>query len=189
MAEQRYDEPDRQYDETTHPRNPPNSVLSQPARRAAVWSYFVPVVVLFAVIGIALVYWSNQPRYTDVANEPSEIGTTGRTNGGFEPAPRPGDPQTEVNSRAGDLSPVTSLADLGRVDARTMNGRRVDIENATIDSVSGNTAWVRDGDQKFAVVVPAGTSVRAGDKVAIAGRIAANPQGNVQVIADRVQPK
>src|SRR4051812_38219936 len=90
MAEQRYDEGGSRVDETTHPKNPPNSVLSTGARRAAVWSYFVPVVVLFAVIGVVLVYWSNQSPRSTAPTQPSEIGTTGRTDGGFNPAPTPG---------------------------------------------------------------------------------------------------
>ena len=75
MAEQRDDRTGHNREETTHPENPPNSVLSKGARRATLWSYFVPVVMLFAVIGVALVYWSNQPRRADVTTAPSEIGT------------------------------------------------------------------------------------------------------------------
>lgn len=188
MAEQRDNRGVQASDETTHPQNPPNSVLSKGARRAAVWSYFVPVVVLFAVIGLALVYWSNQPRRADVPNEPSEIGTTGQTDGGFNPTPRPNDASDEIKYRGGDLSPVTSISGLGSVNARTMAGRRVAMDAVTIDSVSGNVAWIHDGDQKIAIVTPEGTpSVRAGAKVAITGHVEPDAQGAVQIIADRVQ--
>jgi hypothetical protein len=190
MAEQRDDRVGHNREETTQPENPPNSVLSRGARRAAVWSYFAPVVVLFAVIGVALVYWSNQPRRADVTTAPSEIGTTGRTDGGFNPAPRPDDPRDEVNFRSGDLAPVTSVGALGSVNARTMAGRRVEIDSVKIDSVSGNIAWIHDGDQKIGIITPAGApALQAGATVAITGRVQADAQGGVQVIADRVDPK
>ena len=190
MAEQRNDEVVPRYDETTQPKNPPNSVLTKSARRAAVWSYFVPVVVLFAVIGVALVYWSNRPPRSATRSEPTEIGTTGRTDGGFNPAPQPADTRDEVKFRAGDLAPVTSVADLRDVNARTMSGRRVEIDEVKIDSASGNVAWVHDGDQKFAIVTPAGApSVQPGAKVAVTGRVQPDAQGGVQIVADRIQVK
>jgi hypothetical protein len=191
MAEHRTDETPRRYEETTEPQNPPNSMLTKGARRAAVWSYFVPVVVLFVVAGIALVYWANQPRQSQT-NEPqrSEIGTAGREDGGFDPAPKPGDVRDEVEFRGDDLAPITNVRQLGDVNARQMNGRRVAIEEAEVDSTSGSTLWVRDGDARFAVIVPeGGPTLQRGAKVSITGRLVADTNGTAQIRADRVQAK
>jgi hypothetical protein len=192
MAEHRSDEgTPRRYEETRAPENPPNSVLSKGARRATVLSYFVPVVVLFVVVGIALVYWSNQPEHSQTPDrDRSEIGTVGRTDGGSQPEARPDNARSEIQYRGGDLAPITKVDQLKDVDARTMNGRRVSIDEAEVDSVSGNMLWVRDGDEKFAVIAPAGSpSVRPGTKVSITGHVVADSSGAAQIRADRVQEK
>lgn len=191
MAEQRYDESPRRYEETTHPKNPPNSVLNKGARRAAVWSYFAPIVVLFVVIGVGLLYWSNRPAHSDTKQtERSEVGTVGSTEGGFDPHPPPSSAREEIKFRGGDLEPITRVSELSGVNAETMIGRRVQIDDATVDSVSGNTVWVRDGDRKFAVVaVQAAPSVKPGAKVAVSGRIEPGANKEPRVVADRIQVK
>ena len=191
MAEHRTDETPRRYEETNEPQNPPNSVLSKGARRAAVWSYFVPVVALFVVAGIALLYWANQPGRSQ-ANEQqrSEIGTAGREDGGFDPAPKPDDVRDEIQFRGDDLAPITRVSQLEDVNARQMNGRRVAIEEAEVDSTNGSTLWVRDGDARFAVIAPdGGPTVQRGAKVSITGRLVADTNGTAQIHADRIQPK
>jgi hypothetical protein len=192
MAEQGNDEgTPRRYEETTEPQNPPNSVLSKDARRATVLSYFVPIVVLFVVVGIALVYWSNQPEHSQTQDrDRSEIGTVGRTDGGNQPETRPDTVRDEIQYRGNDLAPITSVDQLKDVDARVMNGRRVAIEEAEVDSVSGNMLWVRAGDDKFAVIALGGASaVLPGTKVSITGHVVPDTNGALQIRADRVQTK
>jgi hypothetical protein len=191
MAEQRSDDTPRRYDETTAPQNPPNIMLSKETRRAAVWSYFVPVVVLFLVVGVALVYWANQPRHrgTD-ADDRAEIGTTGRTDGGFDPKPKPNNTGDEIQFRADDLTPITDVKQMGDINTQTMTGRRVSMAEAEVDSVSGNTIWIRDGDAKFAVIASEGVGgLKPGTKISITGRIQADEKGAPQIRADRVQVK
>ena len=191
MAEQRYDESPRRDEETTHPKNPPNSVLHKDARRAAVWSYFAPIVVLFAVMGAGLLYWSNRPAHSDTKQtERSEVGTVGSTEGGSDPHPPPNNARDEIKFRGDDLTPITRISELSSVNAETMAGRRVEVDDATVDSTSGNTIWVRDGDRKFAVVaLQAAPSVKAGAKVAVSGRIEPDANGAPRVLADRIQVK
>jgi hypothetical protein len=191
MDEQRSDRAPHRYEDTEAPHNPPNSVLSRDARRATVRSYFVPIVALFVVIGAALVYWSNRanPSPAEV-HERAEVGTVGSTQGGFDPRPPSDSTRAEIEFRAADLEPITRVGQLANVDARTMNGRRVSIAEAEVDSVSGNTVWVRDGDAKFAVLAPGGVgTLKAGTKISIAGHIQADDHGAVQIRADRVQSK
>ena len=191
MAEQRFDESPRRDEDTTDPKNPPNSVLTKEARRAAVWSYFAPIVVLFVVIGVALLYWSNRPAHSDTKQPGrSEVGTVGSEQGGFEPHPAPDNARDEVKFRGGDLSPITSVSELSSVNTQTMTGRRVQMDDATVDRISGKTFWVRDGDRTYAVVALQDTpSVKAGTKVAVSGRIEPDANGAVRVVADRIQVK
>ena len=120
----------------------------------------------------------------------SEVGTVGSTEGGFDPHPQPNDARDEIKFRGGDLAPITSVSDLSSVNAETMSGRRVQMDDATVDSESGTTIWVRDGDRKFAVVAPQGTpSVKAGAKIAVSGTIEADGNGAPRIIADRIQVK
>lgn len=190
MAEQRNDDAPRRYEETTQPQNPPNSVLNKDARRAAVMSYFVPVVILFVVLGVVLVYWSNQPAHS--GNEPRdqrEIGTAGRTDGG-NPEPQPDNPRDEIKYRGGDLTPITEVSDLREIDARQMTDRRVSIAEAEVDSASGTMLWLRDDDRKVAVIAPNGApAVQRGAKVSVTGRVTADSNGNAQIRADRIQVK
>lgn len=190
MAEPRSDEVARRDAETTHPRNPPNSVLNKDARRAAVMSYFVPVVVLFLVIAGALVYWSTRSPEPPKEGQRTEIGTIGRTDGGFDPKPAPNSTNDEIRFRGSDLAPITSVSDLASVEAREMAGRRVEIGDARVDSASGNLLWLRDGDRKFAVVTPAGApSVTAGSTISVHGRVEPDDSGAPRIIADRIQAK
>jgi hypothetical protein len=191
MAEERHDDNvTRRYDETNHPQNPPNSVLNRDARRATVWSYFVPIVVLFVVIGVALVYWSNRPEHSQAESaQRPEVGTVGSDQGGFDPAPRPGDTDAEIDRRGDDLAPITSLGSLEDIDARTMNGRRVVLSDVTVDAAEDGRFWVRSGDERYAVVAPDGTAaVRTGARVDVSGRVESTGVESWRILADRVQP-
>jgi len=177
----------RRDEDTRRPENPPNSVVSKDARRSAVWSYFFPVVILCVVMGGLMLYWSNRPAHSDApGTERPEIGTVGRTDGGFNPDPRATSTRNEVQSRGGDLAPITSLGDLRDRDAAGMVGRRVTLDNARVDRVNGREVWLRDGDQRVAVVVPEGApTVNPGDKIAVTGRIQ-SADGQLRVVADRI---
>jgi hypothetical protein len=189
MAAQRSDDTPRRYEETTEPQNPPNSMLSKDTRRAAVLSYFVPVVILFVVIGVALVYWSNRPEHSQTGDaDRSEIGTAGRTDGGVPPESKPDTVREEIENRGEDLVPISRVAELRDIDARRMSGRRVSIAEADVESATGNMVWIRDDERKFPVIAPAGAPLpTAGSKVSITGHIATDSNGAVQIRADRIQ--
>jgi len=61
MAEPRNDwaRPER-YEDTVDPHNPPNSVLQPNVGSTALWAYLGPIVALFIIIGIALIYWATR---------------------------------------------------------------------------------------------------------------------------------
>ena len=103
---------DARYEETTDPHNPPQAVVNPQARNTAFWSYLGPLIAVFAIIALALAYWSGRgsggERDGNTLN-PS-IGTTGERiddnkpardleQGGGDPAPRPGSTQQELEER------------------------------------------------------------------------------------------
>jgi hypothetical protein len=109
MAEAR----DPQYGETEHPRNPPQAVTNRGARGAALKSYLAPIVVLFVILGLALLYWARRDPgrdFDDNTLNPT-TGTTGEqlktdddaargsNQGGGDPAPRPDNTQDELKNR------------------------------------------------------------------------------------------
>jgi hypothetical protein len=68
-----------------------------------------------------------------------------------------------------------------------MTDRRVSIAEAEVDSASGTTLWIRNDDQKFAVIAPEGApAVKQGTKVSITGHVVADSNGAVQIRADRI---
>lgn len=196
MEEQRHDPgTPRRYEETTDPLNPPNSLMNRPVRRAVVWSYFVPIVVLFVVIGVALLYWSNRtsPRYPDNRGEgASAVGTVGAgqlsKEGGFDPAPRPRSTGSEIESRGEDLAPITKIGGLVDADPRKIAGRRVDLDDVDVESAQGNMFWVRDGDEKVAVIAPADApQPRADTRVSVSGVAEPDDSGHVRIRASRIE--
>ena len=111
MAEQHRDPAAR--DETTDPQNPPNSVVNPEVRSFAFWSYVGPLLALFAVIAIALLYWMARPSGTDGdgRNYNPAVGTSGSSqtdrgrdakHGGGDPAPRPDNARDEIDERGGN---------------------------------------------------------------------------------------
>lgn len=188
MEEPRHHEPAPvRYEETTHPHNPPNSVLDKPARRAVIWSYFVPIVALFVVIGLGLLYWVNrQPHRIPDPNVP--IGTVGSSEGGFDPAPKPSSTTDEIERRGEDLAPLTSVGGLADADPRRTSGRRVDLKNVDVESAQANRFWVRDGSAKVEVIGPGGgPQVRVESRVDVSGVAEPDGSGHVRVRADRVE--
>ena len=215
MAQQDVNPPnnqDRQYDETVDPKNPPNSVLQPAARTAALTSYLGGIVVLFVIVGLALVYWSASgrriaqdpgDRAADEARENVEIGTAGErdTNlsrsGGGSADPRPGDTSDELEFRGADdrdaqrdlnaRTSATRLSAVLDVSPAAAIGMPVDIRGITVANVEGGSFWIHDGNDKIEVVPPAGTTVRAGQSVDVVGKVESDGRSGVRILATRVQ--
>ena len=193
------------YEDTTDPRNPPNSVANRDVRRTALRSYLGPLVVFFIVAGLALIYWANR---SPVVNEdPAEIGTSGQdvvgergndsdTPGGFQPDPRPDSTRDEIERRGGagtgtEVGGGTPLNELGSAlenDGRAV-GQRIEVRDVdVIDAGDGRTFWVRDGNARIAVAAPAGTNVTNGSTVDVSGVVESDGKGGVRIRASRVTP-
>jgi hypothetical protein len=187
-----------QYEETTHPRNPPNSVVNREVRKTALRSYLLPLVAFFAVAGLALIYWAN--RSPVMTEDPARIATTGEhvgtvgergndpdSPGGFDPTPRPESTRDEIERRGGDLqgaapagSPLNELGSMFDDDnPRASIGRRIDIRDVNVVEVrDANTFLVQDGSVKAAVMAPAGSpAVAVGSRVNISGVVEAEGNG------------
>ena len=199
------------YEDTTNPRNPPNSVANSSVRKTALRSYLGPLLVFFIVAGLALIYWAN--RSPVMSNDPAqaEVGTSGQdvvgergndtdTPGGFEPGGRPGSTSDEIERRGGGerpqgpmpgLSTTTPLTELGAAlegDAGTVVGRRIEVHDVNVVQASdGRNFWVQDGNAKVAVTAPAGgPTVTNGATVTVAGVLESDGQGGVRIRASRV---
>jgi hypothetical protein len=95
------------YHDTYDPKNPPNSVLRPRARSAALWSFVGSLVVFFALIAVALLFWTvSHPRPSAEEERERVIGTSGyySTEGGHDPVRRPHDTRGELKFR-GTLTP------------------------------------------------------------------------------------
>jgi hypothetical protein len=100
------DRPER-YEETNDPNLPPNVMISKTTRNNAFWSYMGPVIALFVVFAIAMLYWMNHNDPTRAGSEGQAIGTSGdssgdRREGGFDPAPKPDNTNDELRHRGAD---------------------------------------------------------------------------------------
>ena len=184
-------------DELDDPSNPPNVLLPPETRSRAVMGYVAPVVVLFVVVGIALIYWANRsPMAPAGPPERDAIGTGGIVSpdspGGFDPAPdfeRTGDELEYRGVEPGAVGGgeiVEVAMDLDAV-SRTTAGRRVRLLDVEIDAVERNTLWLRDGSTRVAVVAPEGAAVEPGDRVDVMGTTEHDADGGVRVRASRVE--
>jgi hypothetical protein len=176
------------YETTRHPDNPPNAVLTPSARRRALWSYLGPVIVLFVVVGFALVYWNvRQPHAVERPDRDQAIGTSGETTpGGSVPQLHANSTEDELQRRGGvknmaqgpmpilnDGSSLTKVDDILRKPA-DVEGRSVDLKDVTVDTAQGNSFWVRDGNSRVQVVGASGVSVRPGERVHVTGTVEAD---------------
>jgi len=196
MAEPQNDGQTPQRHETTDPRNPPNSVANATVRRLALRSYLGPLVALFIVIGLGLMYWANRgPIYDGV--EDGRVGTTGEAGldtvgergggdapGGFDPAPRPDSTRDELESRG--VSTETDLRQINEIDQTTL-GRRVEISGATVVAVQSAMLFSIEKDNATAVVSAptGGPAVRDGQTVTVSG-IVEPGQNGARIRATRV---
>jgi hypothetical protein len=200
------------YEETTDPRNPPNSVANEAVRSMALRAYLGPLIALFVVVGLALIYWANRAPVRDGALGDT-IGTTGERSldvagergndvdspGGTDPSPRPDSTRDELESRgvgspAADLpgftaeNTMTDIRQLLGEDAKAMMGRRVDIADARVTDASSSTMfWIEKSDARAAVSAPpGGPAVRNGQTVTVSGIVEPNGQGGIRIRATRV---
>lgn len=202
------------YEETTDPKNPPNSVLNASVRRTALRSYLGPLVVFFLVVGIGLIYWANRPPLVSGADDRGEIGTTGGdvsndiigergnrddTPGGIDPGPRPDSTADELRSRGVDqpakpspgLRPETMLTGLAMLEGepKDLTGRRIDLRNVdVVDARGASQFWVQDGNHKAEVTAPRrGPAVKSGSRVNVSGVVEEDGRGGVRIRAERVE--
>lgn len=109
--------PERRYDETQMPENPPNAVLRPRARRAAVGTFLGGIILLFLIVGAALLFWKATDRsggQADEREDPAAVGTMGRPQsttlpGGFDPGPNHADTKSEMEYRGVDEAPQGPL--------------------------------------------------------------------------------
>jgi hypothetical protein len=182
-------------DDPNAPQNPPRSVVNPQVRRSALWTYLAPIVVFFAGVAVALVYWGTSPPRNGGERIEQAEGTTGTerersrdaTPGGHDPNRAPSRPQDEVERRAGEA--LSELRELFEDGSRDVIGRRIELQNVTVERVDSPALfWVRDGDARAAVTAPAGgASVRAGQSVNLTGTVERTGEG-VRIRASRVAP-
>jgi hypothetical protein len=101
--------------------------------------------------------------------------------------PGGGDPQGRFSSTEDELKyrgapgagadTLTSVADTRAADA----SRRVMLERVTVDSVNGSTTWIKDGDDRIAVVTDSAPGVKSGDEASVSGTTERDSQGNVRI--------
>jgi hypothetical protein len=180
MAERQEGQTPERYEETNHPRNPPNSVVNRDVRSAALRAYIGPLIALFVVVGLALIYWANRgPVYTDPHDG---VGTTGHdvvgergndndTPGGSDPAPRPDSTRDELQFRGGDTAGTADFNDVRVVGVRD----------------DGRTFWVEHDGEQIEVAAPQGApAVKAGATVSLSGVRESNGQGGTRIRASKV---
>jgi hypothetical protein len=175
------------------PQNPPQSVVNKDVRRTALRTYFLPLIVFFAVVGVALLYWATQPPQVEVgrANDPDRDipraeGTAGNTTpGGHEPQRTPDSTRGEIEQRSGNV--VTELGELLDERARGEVGRRVEVPDVEVERVESPTSfWVKDGNARVQIVIAkGGPDVRAGQHVNITG-VAERSGETLRIRASRV---
>ena len=202
------------YEETTDPKNPPNSVLNAGVRRTALRSYLGPLVVLLFVAGIALVYWANRGPVVPDPDDREQIGTSGAggerpapfgvpsnrddTPGGFNPDPRPDSTADEVRSRGGDPAstslpgarPPATLTGLAMLEGepKDLVGHRVEFRNVNVvDAQDATHFWIQDRNVKAEVTAPrGGPALKPGSTVSVSGVVEEDGRGGVRIRAERV---
>ena len=150
--------PERQYDETVAPQNPPNSVVRPAVRRATLGTFLGGIIVVFVIAAGAFVYWTAIDRVDDRQRaDPSAVGTSGErmpregAPGGFDPDPSFDSTRDELEFRGG-LSNTVKL------------------EGVRVELADGDTFWVQDGDRSIMVTAPGGMpTVRTGQRVDVTG--------------------
>ena len=186
--------------ETEAPSNPPNALLRPAVRRTALWTYLGIIVAFFLVVGGALIFLTGTGFSPDGDDrtDPSAVGTSGdrmpreNTPGGFDPGPSGGGTRSELEHRgAGEppQGPMPGLRGLRNQSADAIAGRRIELENVEVERANGGTFWIRDGDERAAVITAGGMpTVRAGQRVDVNGTL--ERSGNeIRIRATRIDVK
>jgi hypothetical protein len=186
--------------ETRAPQHPPQSVANRQVRRTTLRTYLGPIVIFFIVVAAALAYWSTRPdddparrEAATARNTPAEeqpAGTIGAeredTPGGHDPQPAHESTREEIAHRAGDA--ITELGEVIEEDGRFEIGRRVEVHDVEVERVeSPTTIWVRDGNARVAVILPAGRTAATGQQVNIVG-VVERAGGSARIRATQVTP-
>ena len=119
---------DPQYEETTAPQNPPNSILEPRARTGWLASSLGTLVIVFVIVA-AVFTWVFVRRElgkdAHVAPGPQIIGTSGEgkatTPGGFNPAPEPSSTRDELKYRGAEDPKKATESELG---AKELNEKK-----------------------------------------------------------------
>jgi len=171
------------------PANPPESLLKPEVRRAALMSYLGSVIVLFAVVGVALLYWANRGPVRDAPTDRDAVGTVGlQLPGGGNPERPATSSEDEIKYRGIDPSsqPVTTIANA--LSISPASPQRVELSNVIVDRLDGQTVWVRDADARIAVVAPRDAAPREGGHVNVSGTTEPDGQGAIRVRATAMTP-
>jgi hypothetical protein len=172
-------------------------VVNRDVRRTALRTYLGPIVGLFVLVGLTLLYWASRPPATERAanqpdrDDPNVSGTAGERNpdenspGGFDPQRTPDSTREEIEHRGG--AAVTELGDLLDEKARGEVGRPVEISDVDVELVESPTSfWVKDGNARVQVIAPsAATPVRQGQQVNITG-VAERSGDSLRIRASRI---
>jgi hypothetical protein len=170
-------------DEITDPQNPPRVLLKPEARRAALWSYLGPVIALFVIVGVAMIYWVNRgPLPREARTDEAAIGTVGRD------APGGGDPQGSFKNTGEELkhrgvrgTDEDTIRSIGSARNGDDSSRRVVLDKVTVDAVDGSVTWVKDGSDRIAVVTDSASGLKSGDEASVSGTTERDSQGNVRI--------
>lgn len=178
---------DPQYEETTAPQNPPNSMVNPQARTGWLASSVGLLFIVFLIVGAVFtgVFVQRELGQGGRTPESQTIGTSGAQNvrenapGGFDPAPDHDDTREELEFRGvGDRpqGPAPGLnEDYITEPSEVRNaaaGSRVRLMRVAVDRADGDTFWIRAGDTALMVVAPGGTpTVRGGQQVNVTGTI------------------
>ena len=203
------------YEETTDPKNPPNSVVNPSVRRTALRSYLGPLLVFFLVVGIGLIYWANRPPLVTGDQDGQQIGTSGDSNdrldavgergnrddtpGGTNPDRRPDSTADELRDR-GVNQPSQPLPGTSRSamltgltmlegEPKDLVGRRIDLRNVeVVDARGPSQFWVREGNNKVEVTAPRnGPALKSDSHVNLSGVVEEDGRGGVRIRAERVE--
>lgn len=189
MADDFKENVDPHYEETRAPQNPPNSMVRPEARRGWLASSLGTLLIIFVVVA-AVFTWVVVQRTLGKGplrpSDPQSIGTSGermrdQTPGGFNPTPRPGDTQDELELRGAGERPQGPMPGLARGEITSFAGlkdaavgSRVTLSNVTVEGANADSFVVRDGEVTATVVAPGGMpTVRTGQRVNVSGTIEA----------------
>jgi hypothetical protein len=178
-----------------NPKYPPQSLMRREVRRFAVMSYLGPVVVLFVVIGIALIYWGN--RTPVPSHETPQLDATGTT--GFQPQggggarPKSDSTADELKFKGSSLATGAAqpergaaLTEIDRVASAKTAGLPVSLPLVEVSAVEGGSFWIHDGNNRVVVIPPDRVQVKNGQHVSVDGITEIDPSGSVRVRASRV---